>query len=191
MPRSLRTTTRRTSPAPTPPSLAATWWPQWSYNNHLPANAFFMVRNPLSNFKSNFTEAFRRHYVGTSESHYFENQLPMSADSYGGSQAESINNSGQLRMYYEGASENNMTNYAWDFGSLLNSEDFAQRNLWWDRLARPSRRYSCSVWAAVRVTKSCTSPSSLWTTRDWDRLEDYGQGPPRRGGDGPLQPVWV
>lgn len=44
---------------------------------------------------------------------YFENQLPMMAETYGGIQIYSIMNSQQLRMYSEGTSGDKMKGYSW------------------------------------------------------------------------------
>lgn len=37
-------------------------------------------------------------------------------------------------MYYEGTSEHELMDYAWVFGTSLNSADYTKNNLWWDRL---------------------------------------------------------
>lgn len=59
------------------------WLSYLKYNKRFIDCKYFMVRIPLSNYATNFLTALRRHYVEKTESYYFENQLPMTAEMYG------------------------------------------------------------------------------------------------------------
>lgn len=112
-----------------------------------------MVCFPLSNSEANFIKVFRRHYAEHRESYYFEDQLPMSAETCKCIQVYSIKNVQQLRRYYGGTSEYDMTDYAWVFGTLLNFARIRSRGYWAPlRVLTPPR------------TGSCTFPGPRWTT---------------------------
>lgn len=63
-----------------------------------------------------------------SASYHLESQLPMSAETYGGIRVYAI------KAKNEGTTENDNANYAWVFGTLLNSEDFTNSSLVWAKL---------------------------------------------------------
>lgn len=68
-------------------------------------------------------------------SQYFQSQLPVPVETYGGIQDYSIKKAQQLHMHCEGTSEYELENYALAFKTLLKSEGYTKNNLWWERLA--------------------------------------------------------
>lgn len=103
-----------------PPIQAGRWRPYLNYNTRFCAGNYFMVCIRLSNYETNFLTSFRRHYVDTSESYYFENQLPMTAETQAASRSTPSTKS---------------SSYSCAFVALLNSMDFTTNSLWWGRMA--------------------------------------------------------
>lgn len=81
------------------PIQAARWWSHLNDNKRYYDDKYFMVCIPIRQYEMNFFSSFRRHYLEMSESSYVQDQIPMTAGTYGGIQVYSIKNVYDLRLF--------------------------------------------------------------------------------------------
>lgn len=86
----------------------------------------------------------------------------MSAETYSGIQVYSITNPEQLRVHYDGTTESKKMSYAWDFRTLLTSQDFT-KSVGQVGISSRCGRNAC---AAIRIADAPGQGANLCRVQD-------------------------